>query len=125
MADISLNLTVERWLRSKASNLIDLTDDFIYSTMYDRGIEDDTALMSEITEKQRDLCLADIYWNAAISSVKSGTQGEADGGWSHYIAIKNVANRDQLKKMAKALYDKWGEDVSLLADPRITLKQLY
>lgn len=124
MADISTNMTMARWLKAKVSNIIDISDDFIYATMLGRGIEDSEAYISDATERQRDLCLADVYMAAAVSSTKSGTQGESDGGWTHYVAVKNVVSRDGLIRMAKDLYDKWKEAYS---DPRsrITMKSLY
>lgn len=124
MAGISSSMTVPRWLRAKVSNIIDISDDFIFATMLARGIEDDETLLSDVTERQRDLCLADTYMAAATSSTKSGTQGESDGGWTHYVAIKNVVSRDALARMAKELYDKWDEPFD---DPRarITMKSLY
>ena len=124
MADIATNMTMVRWLRAKVSNYIDVTDDFIYVTLVGRCIGDDAATVNDVTERQRDLCLADMYYGAAISSVKSGTQGESDGGWTHYVAIKNIANRDALMRMAKALYDKWGE-AYVDSTPKIRLKPLY
>ena len=125
MAEIGRNMTVARWLRGKVDNIIDLSDDFIYATMLGRGINDDEVLLNEVTERQRDLCLADIYFGAAVSSTKSGTQGESDGGWTHYQANKNVVNHDGLIRMAKALYDKWDEPFDDPTKSQITLSDLY
>ena len=124
MADIARNMTVARWLRARVETIMDVSSDFIYAVMMGRGITDDELTVCDITEKQRDLCLADMYYGAAISSVKSGTQGETDGGWTHYIAIKNATNRDGLLRLANDLYAKWGEP---LVDTRskVTLKALY
>ena len=124
MADIASSMTFVNWLRVKAEPFADFSDSFLYATMLSRGVTDDATMFNETTEKQRDLCLADIYFNAAVSSVKTGTQGEADGGWTHYVAIKNVVNRSGLLDMAKALYDKWDEP---FLDPRtkIKLRDLY
>lgn len=124
MADITSNMTMLRWLHAKADNIIDLSDDFVLATMVNRGITDDETVVGDVSERARDLCLADIYFGAAISSTKSGTQGEADGGWTHYVAIKNVVNRDALWRMAKDLYDKWDEP---FFDPtsKITMRPLY
>ncbi len=124
MADISANLTFVRWLRAKSEPFMDLSDDFLFSVLIGRDITDDELLYADATEKQRDLCLADVYFAAAVSSVKTGTQGEADGGWTHYVAIKNAVNRSGLLDMAKALYDKWNEPFT---DPRnkIRIKPLY
>lgn len=124
MADIASSMTFVEWLRVKSEPFVDFSDAFLYATMVARGVTDDETMLDETDEKQRDLCLADIYFNAAVSSVKTGTQGEADGGWTHYVAIKNVVNRAGLLDMAKALYDKWDEP---FMDPRvkIKLKNLY
>lgn len=124
MADIASNMTVVRWLRAKVEPVIDLSDDFIYATLVARCIADDEIMVSEISERQRDLILADTYYGAAISSVKSGTQGETDGGWTHYVAIKNVVNRAALMQMAKDLYAKWDEPFTD-PTPKIRMKPLY
>ena len=124
MADIESNMSVVRWLQAQASPYIDLTTEFLYASMIRRNVYDDETLLSDISDRQRDLLLADLFMCAALSSSKSGTQGEADGGWSHYVAIKNVVSRDALMQMAKDLYDKWDEPFT---DPRarITLRSLY
>ena len=124
MADISTNLTFARWLRAKAEPFMDMSDDFLFSVLIGRGITDDATLLSATTEKQRDLCYADVLYAAAVSSVKTGTQGESDGGWTHYVAIKNSVNRAGLMDLAKQLYDKWDEP---FADPsnKIRMKPLY
>lgn len=124
MADIASNMTFVRWLRAKTESIIDVSDDFLYATIAGRGIEDDEAMLVDVTEKQKDLCLADIYYNAAVSSVKTGTQGESDGGWTHYVSIKNVINRSGLIDLAKSLYEKW-EEPFFDARPKIRMKNLY
>lgn len=124
MARIFENMTMVRWLHAKVDLIIDLTDDFVFATLVHRGIDDDEILVSDVDERTRDLCLADVYFGAAVSSVKSGTQGESDGGWTHYVAIKNVVSRDALMQMAKDLYAKWDEPF-VDPTPKITLKKLY
>lgn len=124
MADIATSMTFVRWLHTKSEPYMDLSDDFLYATMAARGVTDDATLLSATTEKQRDLCMADIYFAAATSSVKTGTQGESDGGWTHYVAIKNSVNRDGLLAWAKALYDKWDEPF-FDTTPKIRMQPLY
>lgn len=124
MADIASAMTVVSWLQAEASPFVDFPIEYLYAKMLHRGVTDDELLVSDITEKQRDLILADLYMGAAISSTKSGTQGEADGGWTHYVAIKNVVSRDALMQMAKDLYDKWDEPFTD-PNPKISLKNLY
>ena len=124
MASISGNMTLVRWLRAKTEPIMDFSDDFVYATMLHRGVDDDSALVTEVDERTRDLILADTYFGAAVSSVKSGTQGEADGGWTHYVAIKNVVSRDALMQMAKDLYAKWDEPF-VDPTPKIHMRPLY
>ncbi len=125
MADIASNMTMVRWLRAKVDHIIDISDDFIFATLLHRNITDDETLFSDVSERQADLCLADTYLGAAISSTKSGTHGESDGGWTHYISNKNVVSRDALMRLAKDLYDKWDEPFEDPAAIRIRLKDLY
>ena len=124
MADIASTITLFRWLQVQAEPYMDLSNDFLWSIMLNRGVTDDETYLCDTTERQRDLCRADIYWAAATSSVKTGTQGESDGGWTHYVAIKNVVNREALLDWAKALYAKWNEQF-LDPTPKVTLKPLY
>lgn len=124
MASIAESMTISRWLKAKTDLILDLSDDFVYATLLHRGVDDDEITVSEVDERTRDLILADTYFGAAVSSVKSGTQGEADGGWTHYVAIKNVINRDALMQMAKDLYDKWDEPFAD-PNPKIRMKDLY
>ena len=124
MASIAANMTMVSWLRAKLDPIIDFSDEFIYATLLHRGINDDEQTVADTDERTRDLCLADCYYGAAVSSTKSGTQGESDGGWTHYIAIKNVVSRDALMQMAKDLYDKWDEPFDD-PTPKIRMKDLY
>jgi len=117
-------MTMVDWLKDKLDPFVDLTDGFILATLLHRGIDDDETTVASVDERTRDLCLADAYFSAAISSQKSGTQGESDGGWTHYVAIKNVINRDALLNMARSLYEKWGEVLPSTA-PKVALKPLY
>lgn len=124
MASIADNMTLVGWLRAKTEPIIDYSDDFIFATFLHRGVDDDETLVSDVDERTRDLILADAYFGAAVSSTKSGTQGESDGGWTHYVAIKNVISRDALMQMAKDLYAKWDEPFTD-PNPKIRMKDLY
>ena len=123
MASIAENMTMVGWLKAKLDHIIDFSDEFIFATLIGRGIDDDTTKVSEVDERTRDLCLADCYYGAAVSSTKSGTQGEADGGWTHYVAIKNVVSRDALMKMATDLHAQWEEQFTD-PTPKIRIKDL-
>ena len=124
MASISDKMTLAGWFRAKTDHIIDFSDEFMWATFLHRGVDDDATLVADTDERTRDLILADAYYGAAISSTKSGTQGESDGGWTHYVAIKNVVSRDALMQMAKDLYAKWDEPFTD-PNPKIRMKPLY
>ena len=124
MASIADRMTLASWFKAKTDHIIDFSDEFMWATFLHRGVDDDATLVADTDEKTRDLILADAYYGAAVSSTKSGTQGESDGGWTHYVAIKNVVSRDALMQMAKDLYAKWDEPFSD-PNPKIRMKPLY
>ena len=124
MASIADKMTLASWFKAKTDHIIDFSDEFMWATFLHRGVNDDATLVADTDEKTRDLILADAYYGAAVSSTKSGTQGESDGGWTHYVAIKNVVSRDALMQMAKDLYAKWDEPFSD-PNPKIRMKPLY
>ena len=124
MASIADKMTLASWFKAKTDHIIDFSDEFMWATFLHRGVNDDATLVAETDERTRDLILADAYYGAAVSSTKSGTQGESDGGWTHYVAIKNVVSRDALMQMAKDLYAKWDEPFTD-PNPKIRMKPLY
>ena len=124
MASIADRMTLASWFKAKTDHIIDFSDEFMWATFLHRGVNDDATLVADTDEKTRDLILADAYYGAAVSSTKSGTQGESDGGWTHYVAIKNVVSRDALMQMAKDLYAKWDEPFTD-PNPKIRMKPLY
>ena len=124
MASIADKMTLASWFKAKTDHIIDFSDEFMWATFLHRGVDDDAALVADTDEKTRDLILADAYYGAAVSSTKSGTPGESDGGWTHYVAIKNVVSRDALMQMAKDLYAKWDEPFTD-PNPKIRMKPLY
>lgn len=124
MASIADKMTLASWFKAKTDHIIDFSDEFMWATFLHRGVDDDATLVADTDERTRDLILADAYYGAAISSTKSGTQGESDGGWTHYVAIKNVVSRDALMQMAKDLYAKWDEPFTD-PNPKIRMKPLY
>jgi len=124
MASIADKMTLASWFKAKTDHIIDFSDEFMWATFLHRGVDDDATLVADTDERTRDLILADAYYGAAVSSTKSGTQGESDGGWTHYVAIKNVVSRDALMQMAKDLYAKWDEPFTD-PNPKIRMKPLY
>lgn len=79
-----------------------------------RGIAMSSELES-ISDKDKDLCLADLYMFAStLPLVKNNTE-DSDGGWKHTEGgyQYSVTDRRSFRSMAKALYAKWGEKSSV------------
>ena len=81
---------------------------------------------SSTSEKQRDLCLADLLMWLSSSSTASTGEYISDGGWSHQKSNKQVTDRAGLIKRAQELYAKWDSDKAASAvASRITFKSIY
>lgn len=113
-------LTIEQYLKGKVD--YDIPEVALMAILADRGIADGATLVS-LTEKQRDLALADLYMWLAGSSVSSTGEYESDGGWQHQRSTKNVFDRGYFKALANALYAKWGLAPATVGS--IVMKDLY
>lgn len=114
-------MTIEQYLQGKVD--FNLSDDNIHSILFDRGVTEG-ADVSSISERQRELCLADLYMLLANSSVSSSGEYESDGGWQRSVSAKNVHNRNGLVALADRLYKKWGESTPSTSG-KVTFKSLY
>jgi hypothetical protein len=115
--------TIESWLRGKVD--YDISDSAIKAILYDNKVSQGTPV-EETTEKERELCLADLLmWLSSASSVTSGEK-ISDGGWSHQKSAKQIADRAGLIKRAQSLYAKWNSDKAKTAvGTTITVKPIY
>lgn len=111
-------LTVERWLKSKMP-LLD--EDGIKSVLAEWGISPEME-PSELTERQRDLILAQGYFEQYMLCGSIPDTKDSDGNWSHSEGAINVSESDKnrWKNLYIRLRKKWGEE-SLLK-PAIQLQ---
>ena len=114
-------MTIEQYLRGKVD--INLNENTLAAILFDRGIAEG-ANLSSVTERQKDLALADLYMFAAGSSTSASGEYDSDGGWQRQRSAKNVYNRPGLIALAKALYAKWGEAVDDSIG-KVKMKPLY
>lgn len=98
--------TVETWLRGMVD--FDFSPEALAAILFNRGIEAGTAADS-LTEKQRDLCYADILMYAAGSSVKASGEYISDNGYQLQKSAKNVFDRKAMRDQAMRLYAKWDD----------------
>lgn len=114
---------IETWLRGKVD--YDIPDVAIMAILFDNEVAQGTN-MSDITERQRDLCLADLLMWLSSSSATTSGERISDGGWSHQKASKQVTDRESLIKRAQALYAKWDpEKIKSAVGKKITLNTVY
>ena len=119
---MSATYTIEEWL----TGMVDYNtpESAIKAILFNNGVTAGTAVAS-VAERERDLCLADLYmWLAASSSATSG-EYVSDGGWQHQKANKNVVDRAGLRARALDLYTKWDSEKAATVGNKITLKDLY
>ena len=97
--------TIADWLRGMVADF-DVNDATIKAILYNNNLEADLEV-SEVSERSKDLSLADLYMALATSSSKTGSVYDADGGWQRGRATKNVVDRRWFRDQANRLYLKW------------------
>lgn len=115
-------LTIEQYLKGKVD--FNLPTEAIEAILADNGVTPGSSLAS-VSERQKDLCLADIYMWVATSSSQSGSESESDGGWQRTRAAKVVVDRTWFRTLANQLYAKWNSDKATLTKGRMTMRDLY
>jgi hypothetical protein len=115
--------TIETWLKGMVD--FDVPSATIMAILFNNGV-DNGAPMQDVSEQQRDLCLADLLMWLSSSSTASSGEMISDNGWSHQKSAKQVVDRDGYIRRAHALYVKWNSDKAKTAvGTKITLKPIY
>lgn len=105
-----IDMPIEEYLRGVVGYKI--ADNALNSILFKRKIAAGEMAIS-LTEKQLDLCAADLYlWCAATPSTQNNTE-DSDGGWKHVEGgwQTSAFDKRELRAMAKELYEKWGENM--------------
>lgn len=115
--------TIETWLRGKVD--FDIPEEAIMAILFDNKVVAGIPA-TETSEKERDLCLADLLMWLSSSSISSSGEMISDNGWSHQKSAKQVVDRNGLIKRAQGLYAKWDSDKAKTAvGAKITVKTIY
>lgn len=115
--------TIETWLRGMVD--YDVPDATLMAILFNNEVKQGT-YVEQTTEKQRDLCLADLLVWLSSSSTSSSGEYISDNGWSHQKSAKQVVNRAGLIKRAQDLYAKWNSEKAQAAvGARISVKPIY
>lgn len=114
--------TIETWLRGKVD--FNIPEETIMAILFDNQVVSGTEV-SCLSEKERDLCLADLLVWLSTSSTVTSAKSDSDGGWKHTDAVKNISNRAALARRAEALYKKWNSPKASDVDAsKITFKPI-
>ena len=115
--------TIETWLRGMVD--FDVPDATIMAILFNNEVASGSSV-GDTSEKERDLCLADLLMWLSSSSTSSSGEYISDGGWSHQKSNKQVVDRAGLIKRAQDLYPKWSSDKAKTAvGTKITFKPIY
>ena len=114
-------MTIEEYLRGLVC--YDIPDNTLSAILFKRNVIAGFDV-GDLEERDRDLCLAEVYmWCATTPSAKNNTE-DADGNWKHVEGGWQTSAYDerQMRAMAKELFDKWGENSTAIK--KITLINL-
>lgn len=115
--------TIEQWLAGMVD--FDVPQTAIMAILFNNDVPNGTPVQ-ETSEKERDLCLADLLMWLSSSSTSSSGEMISDGGWSHQKSAKQVVDRAGLIRRAQELYAKWdSEKVTTAVGTKITVKPIY
>ena len=115
--------TIEQWLVGMVD--FNVPEATIKAILFNNKVTDGTPV-SNVAERERDLCLADLLMWLSSSSTASSGEYISDGGWSHQKSNKQVVDRAGLIKRAQELYAKWDSDKAKTAvGTKITFKPIY
>ena len=115
--------TIETWLKGMVD--FDVPSATIMAILFNNGVEQGKS-MTDVSEKQRDLCLADLLMWLSSSSTSSTGEYISDNGWSHQKSAKQVVDRAGLIRRAQDLYAKLNSDKAKTAvGTKITYNPIY
>lgn len=114
-----VDMPVEEYLRGAVGYPV--ADNALDSILFKRKVAAG-ALASSLTERELDLCAADVYlWCAAAPGERNDTV-DGDGGWKHAEGgwKASASEKRELRALAGYLYGKWGERLPGRSSMRIT-----
>lgn len=115
--------TIETWLLGMVD--FDVPEATIMAILFNNEVSQGASI-ADTSEKERDLCLADLLMWLSSSSTASSGEYISDNGWSHQKSNKQVVNRAGLIQRAQELYAKWNSDKANTAvGTKITVKPIY
>lgn len=110
------------------SGMVDFNvpDKTLKAILFNRGVESSDFAVS-VSERDRQLCYADLLiWLTTTCQTSSGSL-ESDGGWQHQESAKTVTDRAGLRAKALAIYKKYGDAAAdnVMTTSKVRMSNLY
>lgn len=99
--------TLLSWLQGKVA--LTISEETVNSICFDREVSPDMPA-ADVMQKERDLCLADLYMWCATLPTTTATIDDKNGNWEHKEGSVTMSGADKkhYRKLAYWLYKKWG-----------------
>jgi hypothetical protein len=109
-------LTIKKYLEGKVRNIA-IPDNALLSICVDAEVDPDM-YVSDLTQKQRDLCLAWTYVWIAGSPTQTGSTTDEDADWKHTEGGERMSasSLKQYLSMANDIFDKY--DLPLVGEEK-------
>lgn len=75
----------------------------------ERGVDDVTSI-SELSQQDKDLLLADVLFTIYVSPNSSASMTQQHGSYTQTIGSQTINTKDDIYNMFIALYRKWNDD---------------
>lgn len=98
--------TIENWLRGKVD--FDFPQEAITAILFDRNVLAGTEA-KDVSERDRELCYADLLMYAAGSSVSHSGEYVSDNGFQLQKSARNIYDRKALRDNALRIYKKYDD----------------
>ncbi len=100
-------MTIEQYLKHKTGYSID--DEAISTILEDRGVTPGSEV-SSLSEKDKELCCADLYMYCATAPTIMNGREDSHGGWKHRESgyQSSAGDKSRLIVMADNIYKKYG-----------------
>ena len=107
MAAVDASYKVKDWLQGKTA--ITISDETIKSICADRHVDPDEPYL-HLGQREKDLCLADLYMFCVALPTSTATIDDKNGNWEHKEGSVTMSGSDRkhLRLLAYRLYRKWG-----------------
>ncbi len=101
------------WLKNKVG--FEIKTEAIQTILLDRGLQNTTEY-DELTEKDKDLLVADLLFYLWTGPTQTAAKTWSHGDQTRSIGSQTIANKDEIYKLMISLYRKWNDSKADVAE---------